>query len=277
MCGAVLTEPTSPGSHAGILFMRAGGYAPMSGHGIIAAATIALERGLVMPAGNGSTLIFDTVAGIVRATAETATRADGSRAVRAVAVENVPSFVLRAGIPIELGARRLRADVAYGGALYAIVDSEAAGVGVDPRNAVELRRAGVAIARAADAALHAARGEPAPVDPVFGTIFTGPPTAAGADIRSVTVFGDGQIERSPGGTGTAALLAVITAMGLSPEDAPFVHEGVAGTVFRACIRRHTVVNNLEAIVCEFSGSAWITGNHQFTIADDDPLRGGLRL
>ena len=49
MYGAVLTEPVSPGSDAGILFMHNEGYSTMCGHGIVAVTTIALERGLIMP------------------------------------------------------------------------------------------------------------------------------------------------------------------------------------------------------------------------------------
>ena len=45
MSGAVLTEPVAPGSHAGVIFMNASGYPALSGHGIVALTTIALERG----------------------------------------------------------------------------------------------------------------------------------------------------------------------------------------------------------------------------------------
>ncbi|MGI9096022.1 MAG: proline racemase family protein, partial [Candidatus Limnocylindrus sp.] len=44
MYGAILTEPVSPGSHAGVLFMHNEGYSTMCGHGIVAVTTIALER-----------------------------------------------------------------------------------------------------------------------------------------------------------------------------------------------------------------------------------------
>ena len=54
MYGAVLTEPVSPGSHAGVLFMHNEGWSTMCGHGIIAVTTIALERGLLMPGGDGT-------------------------------------------------------------------------------------------------------------------------------------------------------------------------------------------------------------------------------
>src|SRR6187402_123608 len=60
LCGALLTEPAAPGSHAGVIFMNGGGYPALSGHGILAVTTIALERGLLMPGGDGMTVVFDT-------------------------------------------------------------------------------------------------------------------------------------------------------------------------------------------------------------------------
>src|SRR5205085_5215114 len=151
MCGAVLTEPASPGAHAGVLFFDNDGYRTMSGHGIIAVTRIAVERGLVI-SGDGDTIVFDTPAGLVRATAA------GER----VSFVNVPSYVLHAGVPVQLGPRLLRADIAYGGGLYAIVDAESAGISIDPDHGPELKRAGSAIREAVEK-----------IQPVDGTIFTG--------------------------------------------------------------------------------------------------------
>src|SRR6266478_1761357 len=69
MYGALLTEPVMPGSHAGVLFMHNAGYSTMCGHGIIAVTTIALERGLLMPGGDGATVVYDAPAGTIRAQA----------------------------------------------------------------------------------------------------------------------------------------------------------------------------------------------------------------
>src|SRR6266853_3129842 len=140
MSGAVLTEPVSPGAHAGVLFFHNDGYSTMCGHGILAVTTIALERSLLLPGGDASTIVYDTPAGTIRTRATIGVRQagkggeageGGSIRVERVSFVNVPSFVLYAGLPIQLGARHLRADVAYGGAFYAIVDSEAVGLAID--------------------------------------------------------------------------------------------------------------------------------------------------
>jgi proline racemase len=112
---------------------------------------------------------------------------------------------------------------------------------------------------------------------IYGTIFTGPPSDEKADLRNVTIFADAEVDRSPCGTGTAAVMAVVDAMGLLSADRPFVHESLIGTRFIGRLSARTVVGELQAIVPEIEGSAWITGEHTFLVADDDPLRAGFRL
>jgi proline racemase len=272
MCGAILTEPVSPGSHAGVIFMNGGGYPPMSGHGLVAVTTIALERGLLMAGGDGLSVTFDTAAGVVRARAT-----GGSEAVERVSFVNVPSFVIQGGLVVKAAGRHVRADVAFGGAFYAIVDSEGVGLSVDSSHVPELRRTGIEITRAVDAAQAVAH----PVDPrvegVSGTIFTAPPRGRGADLRNVTVLGDGQIDRSPGGTGTAAVMSVLDAMGLIADGQRFVHEGLIDTRITGRVVSRTSVGAYDAIVTEMEGSAWITGEHTFLASPGDPLRGGFRV
>ncbi|MCC6991491.1 MAG: proline racemase family protein, partial [Acidobacteria bacterium] len=76
MYGALLTEPATPGAHAGVLFMHNEGWSTMCGHGVIAVTTIAVERGLMWDAaaspGTGTVeLVLDVPAGPVRAVART--------------------------------------------------------------------------------------------------------------------------------------------------------------------------------------------------------------
>lgn len=279
LCAAVLTEPVSPGAHAGLLFMHNEGYMPLCGHGLMAAATIAIERRLIVSAPDGADvtdLVFDTVAGAIRVRARVVHHADRLR-VDAVSFIGPPSFVSAAGQAITAGARDLRVDLAFGGAFHAIVDTEAIGVPLDGAAVPELRRVAAAISTAVE-------GSPAvvhPHDPALsgleGVIFTGPPRDPEAHLRNVTVFADGAVDRSPCGTGTAAVMAVLDAMGLLIEDASFVHESVIGTLFRGRVARRTQIAETPAIAAEIEGSAWITGEHTFLIDDDDPLRDGMRV
>jgi proline racemase len=271
MFGALLTEPTQPGSDAGLLFMNQDGFGAMSGHSVMAAATVALERNLLMVPARRP-LILDTPAGTVRVRVE---REDGTGRVRRVSFTNVPSFVFAPGVDVPLPGRRLKADVAFGGEFYAIVDAESAGVPIDGTRLGDLRKAGIAVVEAVDAQLSAVHPADRSIEGIAGAVFTAPPQVPGADLRSATVLAGGGIDRSPGGTGTAAVMAVLDAMGLLAEDSRFVSEGLTDQTFEGTVAGRTRVGTLDAVSLEISGTACITGAHEFVVGDDDPLRDGF--
>ena len=167
--------------------------------------------------------------------------------------------------------------MAFGGAFYAIVDAEAAGLPIHHSRLQDLRRVGMEIKHAVEAARQVVH----PLDPglqgIYGTIFTGPANVEGSDLRNVTIFADAEVDRSPCGTGTCAVMAVLDGMSLLPDDRPFVHEGIVDTTFRGRVLRHTAVGDYPAIVPELEGSAWITGEHHFMVDDEDPLKDGFRI
>jgi proline racemase len=275
MYGALLTEPVSAGAHAGVLFMHNEGWSTMCGHGVIAVTTIAIERDLIWP-GHGS-LVLDSPAGPITSTASLAD-AEAPRRVTSVAFRNVPSFVFEAAVPVKLsGGRAAFVDIAFGGAFYAIVDAEAIGLALDPAKLADLRRVGSEI----KAEVERLRQVVHPLDPglkgIYGTIFTAPPQHPDAHLRNVTVFADAEVDRSPCGTGTAAVMAVLSEMGVLTEDTTFVHESIVGTLFSGRIVGRQQVGERPAIVPEIQGSAWITGEHTFLIDGDDPLKAGFRL
>jgi proline racemase len=298
MYGALLTGPERPGSDAGVLFMHNEGFSTMCGHGVIAVTKIGIERGMfegrAQPDGSRE-VVLDSPAGEIRARAwmdgrtplhEAPPEAPGGRSplygaasprVTRVSFVNVPSFVLHPAVPVRLGARTLHADVAFGGAFYAIVDSEAAGIPVVPERLPELRAAGMAIKHAVEQAVTVVH----PLEPglhgIYGTIFTGPPSSEAADLRNVTIFAEAEVDRSPCGTGTCAVMAVLAAMGLLGTEQTFTHESIIGTTFRGRVLGEAMVGELPAIVPEIEGEAFITGESTFLIDEADPLRYGFRL
>ena len=274
MTGAMLTEPVSPGSHAGLLFMNAGGYAPLSVHGVIAATTIAIERRLLDPGGDGRTVVYDTMAGVIRARAHI----NGQGKVERVSVQLVPSFVLHAGLSVQGAGRRIRADVAFGGVFYAVVDAESIGLSTEAASLSALRHAGArncpghrggprrrASTRRRRRPDCSARSSP------------GLPDDASAHLRAVAVLAGGEAGRSPSGTGMAAVMAVLDAMGLLEGDVSFEQEGLLGARFSGRVVARTAVGELPAIVPEIEGSAWITGEHVWLADDSDPFKLGRSL
>jgi trans-L-3-hydroxyproline dehydratase len=273
MYGAILTEPVTSDGHAGVLFMHNEGWSTMCGHGIVAVTTIALERGLIDS--GASEIRYDAPAGRVVARPRLVERRSGLR-VESVSFVNVPSFVFEAGLPVMVGSRRMPVDIAFGGAFYAIVDAEAAGVPVLPARLPELRALGMAIAREVERLRRVVHPVDEGLAGIYGTIFTGP-AQGDADLRNVTVFADAEVDRSPCGTGTAAVMAVLSEMGVLTDEAPFVHESIVGTTFTGRIVSRQRVGERQAIVPSIEGSAWITGEHAFHIDGDDPLKAGFRL
>jgi trans-L-3-hydroxyproline dehydratase len=282
MYGALLTPPEHPGSHRGVLFMHNAGYSTMCGHGTIAVVTIALERGLIEPSGppDRPVITLDAPCGQIR----TEATFDGKR-VTSVRFRNVPSFVLHGGVPVKVGGRELRADVAFGGAFYAIVDSEAIGIPIVPERLSDLRKAGMEIKHAVEKARTIAHPLEPELQGIYGTIFTGPPSAPGADLKNVTVFADAEVDRSPCGSGTAAVMAVLAAMGVLAPGQTFTHESIIGTIFRGRVVGEATLQTptsedepeLTAIVPEIEGEAFITGENVFLIDPKDPLAFGFRL
>jgi len=279
MYGAVLTEPVTPGADAGVLFMHNEGYSTMCGHGIVAVTTMAIERGLIHPR-EPNRIVYDSPAGPVHARAHVSQpdgEGGGRIRVDRVAFGNVPSFVFAPGLPIRVGSREVRADVAFGGAFYAIVDAEAAGLPITPARLPDLRRVGMEIKHAVEAAITVAHPQDKGLNGIYGTIFTGPPERSDADLKNVTIFADAEVDRSPCGTGTCAVMAVLDAMGLMPPGRPFGHESLIGTLFNGRITGRTRVADFDAILPEIEGAAWITGEHVFLVDDEDALKGGFRL
>ena len=266
MYGALLTKPERPDSDTGVLFMHNEGYSLMCGHGIIAVTRLIVERNLVSLRSEGR-VVFDAPAGQI-----TATYTKGR-----VSFVNVPSFVLAAGVPVTVGTRTMQVDVAFGGAFYAIVDAESAGLAVVPGKLAELKAMGDAISRAVAKELAVVHPLESGLSGIYGTIFTGPPTVEGADLRNTTIFADREVDRSPCGTGTCAVLAVLDAMGLADPDRPFVHESIVGSTFSARVVDRTTIGGIPAIIPELSGTASITGEHTFIVEKDDQFKKGFRL
>lgn len=272
MYGCVLTEPVTSDGDVGVLFLHNEGYSTMCGHGIIALVKVGLEAGLFAPAAPPLVRI-DTPAGRVTARAHM----DGVR-VRRVSFENVPSFLLARDLEVEVeGFGTVRCDVGYGGAFYAYVDAESVGLALEPARFARIVEAGMRIKRAVQAAAPPAHPDgDEDLGFLYGTIFHRP-GVGGVHSRSVCVFAEGEVDRSPTGTGISGRAAVLFARGELGLGETLVIESLIGTTFAVRVVRETTVGQLAAVVPEVTGSAYITGRHEFVLEPGDPLEGGVLL
>jgi trans-L-3-hydroxyproline dehydratase len=284
MYGAIPVEPEREDSDVGVLFTHNQGYSTMCGHGIIALATVFVETGMLDADGANGTddadeldVGFDTPAGPVAATASLDTFPDRPT-VECVAFENVPSFVYARDRTVEVpGIGSLSYDVAYGGAFYAYCEAEAAGVGLGPEDADDLVRVGRAVKRAVAADLEIEHPVEDDLGFLYGTVFTGPPENDGADLRNVCVFADGEIDRSPTGTGVSGHLALQTDRGGLDPGEPFVVESIVGSRFVGRVAERTTRGGYDAVVPEVEGRASVVGRSEFVVDPDDPFGEGFFL
>jgi trans-L-3-hydroxyproline dehydratase len=273
MYGCFLTPPVSPGAAFGALFMHNEGFSTMCGHGIIALATVAVTVGLVPATGAETHMVIDTPAGPVAATA--LRDEDGVVGVR---FRNVPSFLAARDQAVNVaGLGVVRYDLAFGGAFYAYVDADEHGLVLRPEQVGTLIEAGRAIKRAV-----IAKGPiEHPYEPdlgfLYGTIFVGPAEEPGRHSRNVCIFADGEVDRSPTGTGVSGRVAIHHARGELALGQPITIESILGTTFVAAAVEEVDYGRYPAVIAEVEGSAAITGRHEFLIDPADPFGEGFLL
>jgi len=273
MYGCLLTPPVTQEADIGVLFMHNEGFSTMCGHGIIGLATVALETGLLPVSENETTIKIDTPAGLVTAHA----RVSNGR-VRSVSFHNVPSFVFALDKMIEVpGIGKVCCDIAFGGAFYAYVKAADVGLTCSPDAYRTLIEKGMAVKRAVMESVLIAHPFEEDMSFLYGTIFVGPPHGEGVDSRNVCIFAEGEVDRSPTGTGVSGRLAILHARNELSPGQPIVIESIIGSRFTGRIVKTTTFGSYSAVVPEVEGSAYITGRHEFLIDPEDPLKNGFVL
>ena len=272
MFGALLVQPTLPEADLGVFFMHGSGYHNMCGHGTIATATIAVENGLVPVTEPETVIRLETPAGLV-----TARVAVEEGRAQSVSFRNVPAFVYRQDASVEVpGWGKLTVDIAFGGNFFALVDGAQLGIPIGPENAAKLTEAGMAILEAVNRQIPVEHPELPYIREVAACEIYGPAQSPEADLRNVAVF-DGQIDRSPCGTGTSAKVALLCARQELALNQDFVYESIIGTRFTARAVEKTRVGDFEAVIPQITGSAYITGFSQLLIDERDPVKYGFVL
>jgi trans-L-3-hydroxyproline dehydratase len=288
MYGAVLLPPQREDADIAVLFMHNEGYSTMCGHGIIALTTGLLEEGLYPASVPTTTVRWETPAGLVTATATTTTAEDGHIEVSGVRFVNVPAYLHARDLvvrPTGVGlAGAVAVQLAFGGAYYGIVDAAELGLRVVPESVEQLTRAGTAITEVL-------RRDHAPTHPtepdlgfVYGTIIVDMDPASAPDgiatdatLRNVTVFADAEVDRSPCGSGTSALLAWLHGAGRIAIGDEISNASITGTVFQGRVEGATRLGDRFALTTSVAGTGYVTGYHTFVVDERDPLGDGFLL
>jgi proline racemase len=271
MYGAVITP--SLDADADVFFLHNEGYSTMCGHAIIALTKLVFETGIVRKEGDDPQVTFNVPAGKVYARAVIE---DGK--VRECSFRNVPSFLYLRDEQVDVpGLGQVRFDVAYGGAFYAFVKAEALGLGLSADHYHQLIDYGRRIKQAVMANFSIKHPFEDELSFLYGTIFVEPAHEPNHHSRNVCIFADGEVDRSPTGTGVSARAALHHAKGELKLNQRITIESIIGSTMTVRAVEETKFGPHDAVIPEVTGAAAIIGRNEFYFDPDDTLRRGFLL
>jgi proline racemase len=273
MCGAILTDPVTPGADVGVLFIEPLGPVHMCGHGAIALGAMLVETGRVAAPDGVASVTLETPAGLVRC--QVTRSPDGPTSVT---IRNVPAFSAGLDLSVDVpGLGPVAFDLAYGGHFYALVDAAALGLRLEPKEASRLVEIGERIRAAIEARVPLVHPGMPEARGLLYVQFHEPARRPDARYRNAVVVAPAGLDRSPCGTGTSARLANLHARGRLGVGEAFGHESIIGTLFTGRIAALTDVAGTPAVVPEITGRAWMTGQGTLRLDPSDPFPGGFLL
>ncbi|WP_066552322.1 proline racemase family protein [Croceicoccus bisphenolivorans] len=274
-CVNLVLPACHPEADIGFVIMESDFYVPMSGSNTICTVTAILETGILPMQEPVTEFTLEAPGGLVRIKAECR---DG-KCVN-VRFENVASFVFGLDVPVDVpGLGQIKVDVAYGGMIYAVVDAAELGFKLVPEEAAQLVEVGERIKRAAAVQAPAVHPENPGIHTINQTLFANPltQTEEGWEGSNAVIVSPGRLDRSPCGTGTSARLAVLAERGLIEPGQKLRHRGILGTEYIGEHVGWVDIGGKRGIRPAITGSAWITGFHQYVLDGTDPLPTGYRL
>jgi len=274
MYGAVIVPPDSENADFGVIFMHNEGYSTMCGHGVIALGRYAVDHGLVDKDPLSTSMVIQCPCGDVETTVQT----DGDH-FGTVIFKSVPAFAYKSDQFVNtLDYGPVEIDIAYGGAFYGILDASSIGLDVKTSSIENISYAARHLGEAIRQQIEITHPNEPDLGFLYGIIFTdGQSGAENSPSVNVCVFADGQIDRSPTGSGVTARLAASHAKGETTVGKAHSFESITGTVFTGKIVAKTEVSPYKAVIVEVGGRAHYSGSAEFTMEEDDMLAGGFLL
>lgn len=274
MYGCILLPPNDGDADFGLLFMHNEGYSTMCGHAIIAITKLAVEMGWVEPYDGQAQIKIDAPCGRITSFASL-----NDDEVSSVYFYGVPSFVVELDQQITLaGYGDIAYDLAYGGAFYAYVDADRHGISLGQDNYYQLIQLGRDIKKEVAATskkiMHPFEEE---LSFLYGTIFISKKTQGKADSRNVCVFADGEVDRSPTGSGVSGRMAIHQARGELALGQTMIIESIVGATFEGSIVQNLTYGPIQAVIPRVAGTAYIAGQNELILDPKDPQKYGFIL
>ncbi len=274
MYGCILTEPNDVEAHFGVIFMHNEGYSTMCGHAIIALGKLAVELGWVEAQKHETEIRIDAPCGRIR----TFVSVKNGKVLN-TRFHCVPSFVVALDEKIAIeGLGEITYDLAFGGAFYVYVNADLIGLELNSENYSRIIQTGMkikyAVMQKSDKVRHPLKQD---LSFLYGTIFISQKYAEKADDRNVCVFANGEVDRSPTGSGVAGRMAIHHARGELKMGESMKIESIVGSIFTGSIIKEVDFGPFKAVIPEVEGEAFFTGRHTFLIDPEDPFREGFFL
>lgn len=267
----LLLPPTRPEAHAGFIVLQADKAHPMSGSNAMCVVTALLELGMVPMQEPETTVVLDTPAGLV--TARAACK-DGR--CTGVSLDMVPSFVEELDLVLETPQfGRIKADIAFGGVYYALIDVSQVGLDIVPEHARRLAELGVAFKDIINREVRIQHPLYPQINEVAYVMFRNRVTDT--LYQTCTTLPPGRVDRSPCGTGSSANLATLAARGLVDVGSRLKSRSTIGGEFNVELTGKTGVAGRPAVLPRVQGRAWVYGIEQLGVDPDDPLAAGFML
>jgi len=272
MYGALLVEPNLSGADIAVLFMHHEGYSTMCGHAVIALGRYAIDHGLVPTVEPVTEVNIECPCGLVRASVEVKNGKTG-----AVSFESVPAFLFARDEEIDLPPHgRIRFDIAYGGAFYALADCRQFGLEFGRDRAPAFVAAATALTEMVKKDCPLSHPDHPDLAFLYGSILTdGEEAWSDRPTRNVCVFADAEVDRSPTGSGVTARLAAMHAKGLIDLGQERLFESIVGSQFRGSVVRREKAGRHDAVIARVAGRAHYSGKAEFTLEGDDELGRGF--
>ena len=271
MYGCLIVPPERADSAFGALFLHNEGYSTMCGHAVIALARIALEAGVVKTQEPLTTLKMDVPCGQITAYAEIV----NGKVVR-TSFDNVSSYVVMQDAALDVeGLGQLVFTLAYGGAYYAYVDAPSIGLSLAADNHRQIIDIGRRIKAAVEARYTVRHPYEKDLGFLYGTIFSAPSSADGVHSRNVCIFADGELDRSPTGSGVSGQAAILHQRGELATGQSITIESILGSRFQVSATQPHRYGGYPAIIPHVVGNAYVTGQNRFYLDREDPLQHGF--
>ncbi|MEC8946351.1 MAG: proline racemase family protein [Candidatus Neomarinimicrobiota bacterium] len=273
MYGAIIVEPDTPDADFGVIFIHNEGYSTGCGHAVIALTKVFVETGLISINEPETEVKMDVPSGFIKSYAKVK-----NGQVTGVRFENVPSFVQSLDTEIDVpGIGKINYDLAFGGAFYAFVDVAQLGLNCTSKYQNQLIETGIKIKHAVMDSVKMVHPLEPDMNFLYGTIFTGVSKNPNHHSRNVCIFAEGEVDRSPTGTGVSARAAILHAKDEIKTGESIIIESIIDSTFSVKVVETTTFGNYDAVIPEVSGNAYITGKNTFWINPEDPLKDGFIL